>query len=589
MSQADNIIFLNFEAHKPPTFKEEKSKDYVIWGTEAPYKNRYCDFLISLRNESAIHNAIVNGKVKYIAGQGFKVDEKLSLSTSTQVESWLNNVGEESALELLKKVADDREMFGGYCVRPVWNKSGDKVSYYHIDFSKVRVLKDDKGFAYTSDWTTRKPENNEDYKTFKKFDPDKQEEGTIIYYKDYRPNLQEYPNPPYLAGVNYISADIDISTFVASNTSNGFQGGTLVSFYNGEPTEEAKDKIEKDFKKKFGGADKAGGIVLSFNKTDSKAVEIAPLSDNGQDDRFINLSKQVESSILASHETANPILFGVKNESGFGNNADELRTASDHFQNTYATPRQTTFEDLFNLATFLNGWGKPLEIENLEPIKEQISIKDIINELTTDEKRALAGYAPLEVEESKMCSHSFKNESFENALVNTGFKDEEIEVVEYLESDYNPFTFAVKGLTQDLLSIILDNPSLNIKQLSELLGETVKEIRKRLSLLKNEGLIKESKGIFTPTNEGEKSELITVYKYVVRPDAPPLKTESRDFCQNLINSNRSYTREQIDSLVNQFGTDVWENRGGWYNNPRDGVTTPYCRHIWQGRTVKLKK
>lgn len=589
MTQADNILFLSFDAHKPPTFKEEKNKDYIVWGTDKPFVNRYCDFLIDLRNQSAIHNAIVNGKVKFISGQGFKVADNTSLADKTNVDNWLNNVGEESALEVLKKVADDREMFGGYCIRPVWNKANDKISYYHVDFSKVRVLKEDKGFAFTSDWESRKPTDNEDYLEFKKFDVNKKEEKTLIYYKDYRPNLQEYPNPPYLAGVNYISADIDISTFVASNTSNGFQGGTLVSFYNGEPDKDAKGSIERDFKKKFGGADKAGGIVLSFNKTDSKAVEITPLTDNGQDERFVNLNKQVRESIFTAHESVNPVLFGVQSEGGLGNSADEIRTASEHFQNSYATPKQQTFNELFNLATFLNGWGKPLAIENLEPIKEQLKLADIMQDLTVDERRALHGYAPLEVEEQKMCSHSFKSEGLELALSTTGFEDKDLEVVSYLDSNYNPFTFAVTGLTQDLLSIILGNPSLNIAELSDLLGEDKESLLKRLTLLKNEGLIKESKGKFTPTNEGEKSELITVYKYVLRPDAPALKTESRDFCNTLMTANRSYSREQIDKLTNEFGSDVWSNRGGWYNNPKTKVTTPYCRHMWQGRTVKLKK
>jgi len=584
---SNNLIFLSFDAHKPPTYKEEKSKDYIIWGTDKKYKNRYCDFLIDLRNRSAIHNAIVNGKVKFIAGKGLHYNKDVSLSDSTQIKSWLNNVGNESANELLKKLADDRETFGGYAVRPVWSKDKSKVYFYHVDFSKIRVLKDNKGFAFTNDWTSRKPEINEDYEVFKEFDETKKESDSIIYYKDYRPNLQEYPNPPYLAGVNYISADIDISTFVASNTSNGFQGGTLVSFYNGDPTDEVKKEIERKYKQKFGGADKAGGIVLSFNKTDAKGVEITPLNDNGQDERFINLNKQVRESIFTAHESVNPVLFGVSSEGGLSNNADEIRTASEHFQNSYANPRQETFEELFNLGCSLNGWGKPLYIENLEQIKEQLSIKDILQDLTKDERRALMGYEPLEKESFKSRFNSI-NENFTNAYNELGFTEDEIEVVEILDTNYNPFTFAVTGLTKDLLSIILDNPRLSIAELSEILGETEAETTKRLILLRNEGLISEKDGRITPTKKGDKSELITVYKYVVRPDAPKLQTQSRDFCLSMMNG-RSYSRKQIDLLTNQFGTDVWKNRGGWYNNPKTGVTTPYCRHIWQGRTVKLKK
>lgn len=587
---SNNLLFLNFEAHKPPEFKEIKGKDFIQWGDGKDYKNRYPDFLIDLRNRCGIHNAIINGKVRYIVGQGLKIEEGVNLANQTQLQSWLDNIGEESANELFKKVSDDREMYGGYSVRVVWNKAKDKANLYHIDFSKLRVLKDGQGYAYTKDWKTRKPEDNEDYKIFKDFDSNKKEDKTIVYYKDYRPNLREYPNPSYISGVNYVSADIDISTFVASNTSNGFQGGTLVAFYNGEPTDEAKKKIERDFKNKFGGADKAGGIVLAFNKTDAKGVEITPLSDNGQDERFVNLSKQVNEQIFIAHETPNNGLFSSKSEGGLSNNSDEIRTASENFKLTYAKPRQQAFLELFNFFSSLNGWGKSLYIEQLEEVKEQLSIKEIFSDLTKDERRALFGYKPLEEDKSfSNCNHSFQDEVFYTEMNKQGYSDEELEVIEILETNYNPFTFAVTGKTQTLLGIILDNPKITIEELATLLKETKAEVKQRLNLLKNEGLINEKDGNFTPTNEAEKTELITVYKYVVRPDVPSVKTKSRDFCTNLTRSNRSYTREQINLLVNQFSSDAWTKGGGWYTNPDTGITTPFCRHMWQGRTVKLKK
>jgi len=86
-------------------------------------------------------------------------------------------------------------------------------------------------------------------------------------------------------------------------------------------------------------------------------------------------------------------------------------------------------------------------------------------------------------------------------------------------------------------------------------------------------------------------ELIVVYKYIERPDAPALKTQSRDFCVNMVRLSRSnsWTRDQIRLLSNGQGSNVFTHRGGWYHNPTTGINTPYCRHIWSPRLVRIRK
>jgi hypothetical protein len=45
-------------------------------------------------------------------------------------------------------------------------------------------------------------------------------------------------------------------------------------------------------------------------------------------------------------------------------------------------------------------------------------------------------------------------------------------------------------------------------------------------------------------------------------------------------------------LKNDFdmsGLDIFQRRGGWYNNPRLKKTTPWCRHIWSQEVVRIQK
>ena len=89
-------------------------------------------------------------------------------------------------------------------------------------------------------------------------------------------------------------------------------------------------------------------------------------------------------------------------------------------------------------------------------------------------------------------------------------------------------------------------------------------------------------------------EIFIVYRYIERPDAPPLKTQSRPFCRRmmLLATTKRYTLQQLELLTNDFGQtgiDIFTKRGGWYHNYRTDRTTPYCRHIWEQQIVRLKK
>ena len=70
------------------------------------------------------------------------------------------------------------------------------------------------------------------------------------------------------------------------------------------------------------------------------------------------------------------------------------------------------------------------------------------------------------------------------------------------------------------------------------------------------------------------------YGYRTRLDVPPAKSGSRQFCERLMNLNRLYTRDEINSISARVDRDVWRYRGGWYTNPDTQASTPWCRHEW---------
>tara|TARA_R110002167_G_scaffold106599_8_gene273272 strand:+ start:4377 stop:6239 length:1863 start_codon:yes stop_codon:yes gene_type:complete len=606
---------VKFDAHKPPLFEEVKNNEFVQYGYVArgdkdakKWNNLYPDYLLYLYNRSAKNNSIINGKNKYIVGQGWSFDNiSLSFEQRTSLKAFTRSL-EQS--KITRDLSLDRTIFGGFACEIITSNDSEKITTSHIDFSKVRQFKintDKEGvkselkYGYTSDWSVKNPENNEDFETLYPFTWDSNDidnnKRYIVYYKDYRPDSKEYPLPDYIGAVPYIESDYEISNFVLNNVKNGFSGGYLVQFNNGDPTDEQKASIDAQFNNAFTGTDNAGKVLKSFNEDKESGIEITPLGANGQDDRYINLNKQIQGEIYTGHNF-NPVIVGISDSNGFNNVGEEIRIASEMFQNTYADTEQRILEDFFNSVAGYNGLPERLSIIKLEVLSAQPTEQELAQILTMDERRERVGYAPL-----KSDFNSDKSFSFEDYFSKCGTDDSSFEFLDQQEihalniedanrqaDEFKKQYFASK---EGLALLGLLNKGNTLPQIRNSLNVTTAELDELLSKLIDEELINTNNEL---TEEGKtearQNEVFVVYKYIVRGDAPKLITESRDFCRSLVDQskNKSWTREDINALNNGVTDlpDVFSARGGFYNNPNTGVTTPYCRHVWQQRLVRLK-
>jgi len=637
MMNKENILIFNFEANKPPVFKEERGKDYIVYGTEAPYKNLYPDYLVELYNTSGKHNSIINGKTNYISGRGWKVDQTVrTLEDKVKLENFINHVGNDSLFELTKKIVKDNELFGGYALEVIVTKDGKGLIINHIDFGDIRVGVEEDTYFYTSDWASRKPTSNEDFETLTSFPFDGSAvkgQRYICYYKSYRPNLKEYPLPNYVAGVPYIAADYEVANYVLNNTKNGYSGGTIWNFHNGQPTQKAQAYIKKQIKNKHHGSNNAGEPVIIFDDGKDKGVEIISTNPNGQDDKFINLNQQIQDEIFTAHGV-DASVFIKTIDTGFSNNADELRVAIEAMNSSYIEPNQRMYEKLFNDFVVLLGMPSGLKIEKIAPIKTQLSEAVLTSVMTASEIRDLAGLPPLEAEAqsggaadalatlsplvatkvldnmtaeeirglvglkgtptiTRTESKFSEDEEFKFDLSEFGYTEDELEVINEKELDYNPFDFAdIGSIDSQIIDIVKATPKVTVEEIGQQVGETPSEVQERIDRLVKNGLLDLQKTQIKVTDEGERetSELITVYKYKLRHDAPSLRGgRSRDFCRKLMKENRSYELKDILAMNNKQGSNVFAHRGGWYNNPVTKTRTNYCRHVWSARTVRLKQ
>ena len=624
MSANINLLPISFKAYELPTFKESRKGKWYEYGSErGEWKNLYPQFLTQLYNESSKHAVIINSKCKFIVGKGFCVEGDLNYKERAKIEAFLRHPNDtDNMTELLAKIVKDKKVYGGFCMGVRVNANKQIAALDHINFADVRKGVDDDIYYYTDNWKARNPQNNDDFTTLISFPWDDSINTTdnyIIYYKEYRPDLNVYPLGDYVSAIPYISADAEIANFTLCSIQQNLSASYIISFNNGEPTEEEMRTIERRFKDYATGTDNAAKPLLSFTDQGSDHPSIIPIPETGLIDRYNTLNDQIRQEIFCAHGIVSPMLFGVKTKTGgLGNNADEIRTASELYQNLQVDPEQAVFNDLFNEIIAYNGLRKSLKIVKIEPVAEALSEQVVVSVMTKDEIRERIGLPPLEVNQEVMMQ-SVEDELIIEQLSNTGFRVSELEVIsshvkeltsyedayKFEDEILSSYNFAIGAvLTQHeklVLEIIKKYPKMPVTEITKALGLSVGEVNGAIQTLQDAGALNKD---FEPTEDAKETiqvpqeEVFIVYRYAKNPNVPgPVILpggRSRAFCRQIIrlSQTRRYTLQQLEMLVNgqgDTGISIFTKRGGWYNNPATGRTTPYCRHIWKMELVKIKK
>ena len=352
----DNIMVLKFDDSKIPEFKEVRGKKYTWFGEDNDYPN----YLVKLYNKSAKHNAIINGKVTYIFGEG--VYAKVEDAITDKFIFRVNSAG-ESLNDIVKKCVIDIEIFGGFYLNLIPNKLGQIADIYHLDFNRVRANEDSSMFFYKNDWTNQRDSIAE----FPAFNSKEINCSSIFQYKEYRPGLRTYPLPNYIGCMNYIESDMEVSKHTLTNAKTGFSASKMINFFNGEPAPEMQRDIHKRLEKKFTGAD-GSKIVVTFNNDISKAPTILDLgsSDLTKED-FQKVDALITANLMAGHQITTPTLFGIAEPGKLGNR-NELKIAYDIFNNTYVSHKQRTIEKVFNYLAKFVGIETELFIRSVDPV-----------------------------------------------------------------------------------------------------------------------------------------------------------------------------------------------------------------------------
>jgi len=348
----NKLHIINLEAINLPEFKEVRGKDWINYGE----KNLWPEKLVELLQTSAIHGTAIQAKLDAVIGEGIMEIGDLPVNTNG-----------ETLNDIYDKIAYDYITFGGYSLNIIWNRGGDAIAeIYHLPFNKVRSGKlneDDKvtQYYFSSNWANVRKYVPKEYPAYNPMDTRGDKASQILYYYDYSPASDVYPLPTYMGAVNDIELDSRISKFHNANISNGMSPSIFINMPNGEPTPEEQRDLYRGIVDSFTGENNAGRVFLSF----SDGAELAPqvtTVPSANDSYYVVLEERISSRILTAHRITSPILVGIRDGSGLGNNADEIETAYTHFMSTVIEPIQKSLSKSLGKITKQMGMDTPIVV-----------------------------------------------------------------------------------------------------------------------------------------------------------------------------------------------------------------------------------
>ena len=368
------IHIVNMSSYTRPEIVEQHNREWVEYGED----NNYFQYLIDRYNGSATNNASINGIVEMIYGKGIEaVEEDAKGKEYKEMKELLTK-------SCMKKICYDYKMMGQAALQVIYSKDRKKiVQIEHIPVETLRAEKANskgeiQGFYYSKDWS------EVTFKTQPKRIPAFGSSNSgleILYIKPYRAGFYYYSPVDYQGGLQYAELEEEMANYHINNIQNGLAPSMLINFNNGVPTEEQRSLIESNIQQKFSGSSNAGRFILAFNDSKELSASIEPVILSDAHEQYKFLSDESMKKIMVSHRIISPMLVGIKDNTGLGNNADELKTASLLMDNTVIRPMQVTILDELEKVLMYNGIELDVYFKTLQPLE----FTDLTNTLTDAE------------------------------------------------------------------------------------------------------------------------------------------------------------------------------------------------------------
>jgi hypothetical protein len=507
-------------------------------------------------------------------------------------------------------------MLGNAAFQVIYTADNSKIAeVYHMPVETLRAEKcneegEIEAYYYAYDWS--KVRNKTQAERIPAFGygaaGDKVE---ILYMRPYRSGSYYYSPVDYQGSLPYSELEEEIANYHINNIKNGLAPSLIINFNNGIPPHEEQDNIDFAIKQKWSGSNNAGKYILAFNDDSQKAASIEPVTLSEAHLQYEFLSRESTQKILVGHRITSPMLFGIKDNTGLGSNADEIKNAYNLLDNVVIRPKQEQIADGIDQLLAYNKVNLDLYFKTLTPaefadVKEvgdtgvaDVALTDAAPEALIQKETSYNGgqiASSLDImravqegvlTQDQAITFLVQMLQFEPSVAEALFAGNSSAVITQMKSqkgggDSRPF------LQEELAAEL-------VAKLQEI-GESEEDLLKDFEMVDAELVDDEEAEYDVEAYLNSRTELAAqdpseqdTERYKVRyfyaigtkknPDGP-----SRTLCRTLIGAGRVYRKEDIEQLSSNGGAEaqgksysVWLYKGG-----------ANCYHRWERRVYRKK-
>jgi hypothetical protein len=535
-TSSSKVHVVNFSSYTTPVVKEVQGKDYVEYGDN----NDYFGYLIDRYNGSPTNNAILNSLMDMTFGKG------LDATDSAKKPSEYAAMRGLFTKACLQKVVADYVMMGQCSMQVVYSQDHNMiVEVQHIPVETLRAARcnedgEIEAYYYAKDWEDVKGRRETPVR-IPAFGTSK--EGLeILYIKPYRAGFYYYSPVDYQGGLPYAELEEEIANYHINNIQNGLAPSMLINFNNGVPSEEERRSIEQQIATKFSGSSNSGKFILAFNDNKDLAATVDPVQLSDAAEQYQFLSAEATQKIMVSHRIVSPMLLGIKDNSGLGNNADELKTASTLLDNLVIRPKQEIIIDGIDMILAYNDISLNLYFKTLQPLE---FTEDVVTPMDMETREEETGV--------KLSSQEPSDEHLDAMFAELEILGEVVDMDEWELVDERPVDYDAEQALSKYAFASTGSAFPNAKSSQD--------------------------GV---TEEGKRYKV----RYAYAPEST--KTNSREFCKKMVSAGKVYRKEDIERMDGQavnagFGISgaatysIWLYKGG-----------ARCHHFWMRKTYLAK-
>jgi hypothetical protein len=539
---------------------------------------------------------VINGIAQQIYGAGLDANDKVSkVNQWAQMQTMLKP-------DALRKAILDLKIAGQCAFQVVYNRGKTKVQrieHYPVETLRPELADEEgkiKAYYYTPDWKNLKP--NDKPERLPSFGCGaKTDLNEILYVKPYSTGYFYFAPVDYQGCLPYCLVEQEVANYHINNIQNGFMASMLINFNNGQPDDKDQREIERRVEQKFTGTNNAGRFILAFNDNAESAATVDSVPITDAHSQYELVAKEAQEKIMVGHRVTSPMLLGIKDKTGLGNNAQELETAQELFDTTVLEPfRNLLIDSLKKVLSYNNITLKIF----LRPLG-QGEVKDIGELSKNDVAKSDISYNGAQISSAVEILSKVKEGVLNEAqakvfLIQFLNLDPEDAELLFSQGDNLSVQHSVKkNLGAEDRPFLDDDTAYSIIENVEELGESEEDLLSDYDMIESEDAEGEPED-FYPEEYLKNTELAAQdesaqdgprykvrYAYVKGTRKQP-KGESRPLCKRLISAGRVYRKEDILKMSSRGGAEdnkqtysVWLYKGG-----------ANCYHRWERRVYRKR-